>query len=126
MTDSLGSLQITAGQFVPLGFRGTDIEITWQAVGTDSLTLSVYDTGNMLTVPYAGDELVQGLNWFIDPFGGQPGGQYLVGTPAVFRVYVSGSMIAVVGIPRLPEAGDVWTLGRKPLPTGETPAPMGT
>jgi hypothetical protein len=113
VTDGLGTLQISSGQFVALGFRGTDIEITWSAVGTDSLTMSVRDLGNELTVPFSGDDLVQGLTWFVDPFGGQPGGQYLVGTPAVFRVYVSGSMIAAVGVTRLPEDGDVWTLKQR-------------
>jgi hypothetical protein len=113
VTEGLGTLQIPAGQFNALGFRGTDIQVTWQSVGTDSLTLSVFDTGNQVTVPYAGDEGEQGANWTFDSFGGQPGGRYLVGTPAVFRVYVSGSMIAVVGVTRLPEDGDVWTLKQR-------------
>jgi len=113
VTDGLGTLQIPSGQFNDLGFRGTDLLVTWHAAGTDSLTLSVYDTGNMVTVPYAGDERVQGMNWYFDTFGGQPGGRYLTGTPAVFRVYISGSMIAAVGVSRLPEEGDVWTLKQR-------------
>jgi hypothetical protein len=113
VTATLGTLQVPGGMFVPLGFRGTDMQMTWHQVNTDTLTLSVYDTGNRVTVPFQDEDDEQGLNWAFDVFGGQPGGMYLIGTPMVFRMYVSGSTIAVVGLQRLPEEGDVWTLKQR-------------
>jgi hypothetical protein len=113
VTDQLGTIQIPAGQFEEAGSRGTDIEMTWVQVADDTMTLSVYDTGNELNVPVVGEEDSRGMNWEFDSFGGQPGGAYLIGTPAVFRVYVSGVTIAVVAPTRFPEDGDVWTLRQR-------------
>lgn len=121
----LGNLQIPSGQFDPVGFRGTDIVITWQDAGTDTLTLSVYDTGNEVMVPLVGEEGVRASNWEFDSFGGQPGGAYLIGTPSVFRMYVAGSVISVITPSRFPEAGDVWTLKQRSYSSAWTDSTSG-
>jgi hypothetical protein len=99
--------------FDPLGFRGTDITMEWRDAGTDTMTLSVYDEGNMVTVPIREEDDLRGMNWAFDPFAGQPGGAILIGEPDVFRLYVSGSTITVISPTRFPEAGDVWTLKQR-------------
>jgi hypothetical protein len=112
---TLGNLLIPPGSFVPLGFRGTDLTITWNAIGDDTLTLSVYDEGNRVTVPpsVAPGDSMKAQNWFFDAFGGQKGGMYLTGSPTVFRLYVCGSVISAVGVTRRPAEGDVWTLQQR-------------
>jgi len=87
--------------------------MTWHEVGEDTLTLSVYDTGNLVNVPLVEEDGIHGSNWEFDTFGGQPGGEYLIGPAIVFRLYVSGSMIAVIHPERFPRDGDVWTLRQR-------------
>jgi hypothetical protein len=113
VTSTLGDLEIPPGEFDPLGFRGTDITMEWREAGADTLTLAVYDQGNRVTVPVAEEENPRGMNWEFDPFGGQPGGAFLIGEPETFRLYISGSMISVLSPERFPEAGDVWTLKQR-------------
>lgn len=113
VTDSLGSLMIPIGPFEPLGFRGTDIQITWQRTGSDTMTLSVYDTGNKVLIPFREDEQDPGPAWTFVPFGDQPGGMYLIGEPQVFILYVSGVTISIVEPQRLPRDGDVWLLRQR-------------
>jgi hypothetical protein len=112
---TLGNLQMPQGSFRPRGFRGTDLTIEWHAIGDDTLTLSVYDTGNRLTVPpalAAGDSM-RAQNWFFDRFAGQPGGMYLTGSPTVFKLYMCGAVVSPVGVTRRPQEGDVWTLRQR-------------
>jgi hypothetical protein len=114
---TLGNIQIPLGASYRPGFRGTDITMTWHEAGTDSLTLSVYDTGNRVTVPPSpvpGDS-VRAQNWYFDVSGDQPGGMYLIGNPAVFRLYMCGTVIVPVGVTRRPEEGDAWTLRQRSL-----------
>lgn len=115
ITETLGSVLIPPVQFMSLGFRGTDIVMAWHELGPDTLTMSVYDMGNRVTVPSAiaaGDSM-KAQNWFFDRFGGQPGGMFLIGSPTVFKVYVCGTVIAPIEVTRRPQAGDMWTLRQR-------------
>jgi hypothetical protein len=107
ITETLGILVIDLNDFVRLGYRGTDIRLLWQQLGPDTLTLSVEDTGNRVSVPYRGSAH-KGLNWHISP-----GGNYLIGHPDRLEVYISGVTFDIWNPPRYPTAGDVWTLGQR-------------
>jgi len=113
ITGKLGTVQILSSSFKPMCFRGTDITITWHVIGADTLTVSIYDTGNRVEIPFAGDSGLEGLNWIFEWIGGQPGGKYLLGSIEAFRIYVSGTTITVANMDRPPTEGDVWTLRQR-------------
>jgi hypothetical protein len=122
IVDSLG--QLTSGQYIPAGFRGSDIRMGWIEGGTDSLPLEVRDLDNVLTVPF-GDGIVdsigevddseKGSNWSFLPVGGgtiQPGGRYfLTAAPIeVVDLWICGARLTAINMDRMPVPGDVWTL----------------
>jgi hypothetical protein len=113
ITETLGTLRLPTGAFQESGSRGTDITMTWHALGPDTMTLSVFDTGNRTAVPTVEEEAEGSPGWRFEAFAGQPGGRYLIGTPSVFRTYVTGSKITVVSPERFPQEGDVWTLRQR-------------
>ena len=130
MSDSLGNVSIPAGSFIAAGFRAADIEMEWMAVAGDTLTLEVRDLDNRVDVPFgegivSGGQVVdaeKGSNWSFLPLAGggiQPGGRYFL-TAAVQRLadlWVSGVRITTTNMPRMPQAGDVWTLRQVAMTT---------
>jgi hypothetical protein len=131
ITSTMGAVGIRGGNpGFPLGFRGTDITMTWHEWSTDTLSLSmideargdtvslVYDTGNRVAVPFKGKEETRGLGWSVDPYAGQPEGRFVILTNGEFqnpslRMYVSGLILVFGGIQRTPREGDVWLLRQR-------------
>jgi hypothetical protein len=133
--DSLGTVRISGEDYIPAGYRGTDIRLEWTPVdaGGDTLTLRVTDLDNRVAVPF-GEGIVdsayqvvqaeEGSNWsFLPVQWGQvrPGGRYFVTTQNVpiLDLWVCGVRVTASGWSRWPRAGDVWTL-REVSKTEET------
>jgi hypothetical protein len=122
IVDSLG--QVSFGQYIPAGFRGSDLRMEWIDAGIDSLTLDVRDLDNVINVPFD-EEIVNSTgevresekcsNWSFLPVGGgtiQPGGRYyLTAAPIeVVDMWVCGTRLTAIPMDRMPLPGDVWTI----------------
>jgi len=122
IVDSLG--QVSFGQYIPAGFRGSDLLMEWIDAGAGSLTLEVTDLDNVLEVLF-GDGIVdstgedidmeKGSNWSFLPVGGgtiQPGGRYFLTTApvAIADLWVCGIRLTAITMDRMPLPEDVWTI----------------
>jgi hypothetical protein len=120
--DSLG--QVSFGQYIQAGFRGSDLLMEWNDAGGESLTLEVRDLDNVIDVPFD-EEIVdstgevrdseKGSNWSFLPIGGgtiQPGGRYYLTTAPieVADMWVCGIRLTAIPMDRMPLPGDVWTI----------------
>jgi hypothetical protein len=134
ISDSLGNVTISSANFIPAGYRGSDIMMEWVAVdeGDTIMTLEVRDLDNRADVPF-GEGIVdetgttidseKGSNWSFLPVGGgalQPGGFYFETTAptAIADLWLCGIRMVVTGMDRMPRDGDVWML-RQPIFTVE-------
>jgi hypothetical protein len=125
ISDSLGNIGISHAEYLPAGFRASDITMEWVAAGTGSLTLEVTDLDNLIEVPF-GEGIVgsphpviydseKGSNWSFLPVSGgvlQPGGRYFLTTSPVpiADLWLCGFRMTVTGMDRMPLPGDVWMM----------------
>jgi hypothetical protein len=117
--DSLGTVEVQ--DYIPAGYRATDIMIEWVEVGVDTMTLIVTDLDNGVIIPF-GEGIVdstgaevqekKGSNWSFLPAILQEGRRYLFTDRAYIRLslWVSGVEIYILEVQQSPKDGDVWTL----------------
>jgi hypothetical protein len=133
ITSITGDLNVISGRTgfpFRLGFRGTDIRMTWHEWGMDTLSLSVrdeatgdtlslvYDTGNRVVVPFHREDEGAGPGWRFDHSVDQPGGRFILLSGGELPhhsllLYVSGVTLAISGVERVPREGDVWLLRQR-------------
>jgi hypothetical protein len=121
--DSLGTIFFS--NYLPAGFRASDIRMEWVEVGVESLTLMVSDLDNMIEIPFC-EEIIDTIglvveselasNWSFlpvtEPDLYQPGGRYFLTDRMQNRLklWISGIEIFIPSMMREPLPGDIWTL----------------
>ncbi len=124
ISDSLGVIAISLAEYLPAGFRASDMTLEWADAGPGSLTLAVTDIDNRVEVPF-GEGIVDSTsvihegektsNWSFLPVSGgvlQPGGRYYLTTSPVniADLWLCGYRFTVTNMDRMPLPGDVWTM----------------
>ena len=124
IVDSLGYLALSSSDYIPAGYRASDLRMRWIEAGAGSLSLEVTDLDNLVEVPFGEgivDSLAQvhdlekGSNWSFLPIGGgelQPGGRYFLAsaTVPIADIWLCGDRVMVLEMDRMPQEGDIWTL----------------